>query len=87
MKVADLKHSPDYRIPDQVFPLDLTRQNYISVSGGETRVVFTQLPHYAAYTGAIILESVRFKDRSKVLVSLGDKQSHLDIYVSRFRDA
>lgn len=76
-------HSPGYRAPDQVFPLDLTRQNYISVIGGETKVIITQLPSHAVGSrGAIILESIQVHGQSTTLVSLSDGQNHLDIEVS-----
>ena len=76
------QYPPGYQAPDQVFPLDLTRQNYISVIG-ETKVMITQLPPHAEESGgAIIIDDIRLQDQTRTLVSLSDEQTHLDIEVS-----
>ena len=77
------QYPPGYRAPDQVFPLDLTRQNYISVLGGETKVMISQLPPHAEESGgAIIIDDIRLHDQTRTLVSLSDEQTHLDIEAS-----
>ena len=78
------RYSLGYRAPDKVFPLDVTRENYISVIGGETRVMISQLPSHAGGSdGAVILESIQPQDDSKTLISMSEGQTHLDIEVSR----